>query len=145
RKPAHRPSRSRRHRRWSSHMCCFPRDYYRNPIITNHRGPIEVSTSWFPGELAERAPALLVPDRLRGGTLRYLADVLDLRASVARDQVCARVASESECAELQLTPGSAVLVYWLVAYGPGERPLQVDEAIYPPETWAFRQEYPVTL
>ncbi|MBC7299540.1 GntR family transcriptional regulator [Nocardia salmonicida] len=115
-------------------------------VITNeHRGPIEFSTSWFPADLAEKAPSLLVAERLRGGTLRYLAETLDLRASFARDQVSARLATETECADLELDAGSAVLVYWLVAYGPGETPLQVDEAIYPPGTWAFRQEYPITL
>ncbi|MGW6425855.1 GntR family transcriptional regulator [Nocardia sp. NPDC055053] len=114
-------------------------------LIANHRGPIEFSTSWFPAELADVAPSLLTAERLRGGTLRYLAETLGLRASFARDQVSARLATEAECVDLQLDPGSAVLVYWLVAYGPGERALQVDEAIYPPETWAFRQEYPITL
>ncbi|MEV0062010.1 GntR family transcriptional regulator [Nocardia sp. NPDC050718] len=113
-------------------------------LITNDR-PIEFSTSWFAADLAESAPALLTPERIRGGTLRYLAETVGLRASFARDQVSARIATEAEADYLRLDHGSAVLVYWLVAYGPGEVPLQVDEAVYPPSTWTFRQEYPITL
>jgi GntR family transcriptional regulator len=108
-------------------------------------GPVELSTSWFPEALASSAPELLKPNRLRGGTLLYLADVLGMRAAYARDQACARVATDDERAALMLPPASPVLVYWLVACDATDTPIQFDEAVYPPNRWAFRQEYPITF
>ncbi|WP_280454204.1 GntR family transcriptional regulator [Nocardia brasiliensis] len=117
----------------------------RQRIIEGGNGPVELSTSWFAAALVERAPLLAVPERLRGGTVRYLADVLGIRSAYARDQVCARPASSEESEALGLPEHAAVLVYWLTAYDTTDRPLQFDEAVYPPERWAFRQEYPIVF
>ncbi len=106
-------------------------------------GPIELSTSWFPANLAEIAPKLLVPERLRGGTAKYLASVTGRVATYARDQVAARLATDEERELLGLTEPAAVLVYRLVAYDDADAPVQFDEATYPPDRWAFRQDYPL--
>ncbi|MDE1671259.1 GntR family transcriptional regulator [Nocardia gipuzkoensis] len=115
----------------------------RQRLISGNGGPIELSTSWFDAALAESAPRLLEAERLRGGTVRYLADVLSIRSAYARDQVCARQASAEECQALALAEPTPALVYWLTAYDSNDRAVQFDEAVYPPERWAFRQEYPV--
>ncbi|WP_280308288.1 GntR family transcriptional regulator [Nocardia abscessus] len=118
----------------------------RRRIIRNElSGPTELSTSWFPAALADSAPRLLVDERIRGGTLLYLADILGMRAAYARDQVCARHASDDERTALALPDASSALVYWLVAYDSDDNPIQFDEAVYPPNRWAFRQEYPITF
>ena len=106
-------------------------------------GPVELSTSWFAPELAEQAPRLLVRERLRGGTAKYIASTTDRVPAYARDQVMARLATAEERRQLQLSSPSAVLVYWLTVYDDRDAPMQFDEAIYPPEHWAFRQEYAV--
>lgn len=111
-------------------------------LIRSRDEPIELSTSWFPGELATLAPALLVGERLRGGTAKYVASVTDRTPSYARDQVMARLANADERRRLEQPRPSAVLVYWLTIYDPRDQPMQFDEAIYPAERWAFRQEYP---
>ena len=72
--------------------------------------PIELSTSWFAGTLAERAPRLLERERLVGGTARYLAEVTGRHAAYGRDQVAARIATEEETELLQLDEPAAVLV-----------------------------------
>ena len=108
-------------------------------------GPIELSISWFPGQFAELAPRLLLRERLRGGTGKYVASVSDRVPSYARDQVMARLATAEERRQLQLHRPSAVLVYWFTVFDAGDQPMQFDEAVYPPERWAFRQEYPLAL
>ncbi|WP_245548117.1 GntR family transcriptional regulator [Nocardia pneumoniae] len=115
----------------------------RQRVINGSCGPLELSTSWFAASLAESAPRLLVAERLRGGTVRYLAGVLGIRAAYARDQVCARQASAEERQALALPDHAPALVYWLTAYDSNDRPLEFDEAVYPPERWAFPQEYSI--
>lgn len=105
--------------------------------------PIELSTSWFATDLAEPAPQLLVSERLRGGTAKYIESVTGRAAAYARDQVAARLASAEELRLLGLTAPAAVLVYRLIAYEATDNPVQFDEATYPPQRWAFRQEYPL--
>jgi GntR family transcriptional regulator len=111
-------------------------------VIKRRSGdPIELSISWFTSELAAKAPGLLVPERLRGGTAKYIAAMTGQRATYARDQVAARLATDEEAIRLQLTPAAPVLVYQLTVYDASDSPVQFDEATYPPDTWAFRQEY----
>lgn len=106
-----------------------------------HGRPIELSTSWFAPQRAEQAPRLLEPERLRGGTAKYLAEITGQEPAYARDQVAARLATAEERRLLELTRPAAVLVYRLTVYDAADAPLQFDDATYPPDRWAFRQEY----
>ena len=108
-------------------------------------GPVELSTSWFAPELAGQAPRLLIPERLRGGTQKYLASATGRTATYARDRVSARLSSEEEARHLRLEPHTAVLVYQLSAYDAHDAPVQFDEATYPPERWVLHQEYPIEV
>lgn len=105
---------------------------------------IELSTSWFRADLAEAAPALLEPERLVGGTAKYLEQITGMAAAYARDQVASRLATSSELDLLDLDEPAAVLVYRLVVYGSDDQPIQCDDATYPPGHWTFRQEYSLT-
>ncbi|MGL5867179.1 MAG: GntR family transcriptional regulator [Dermatophilaceae bacterium] len=105
---------------------------------------IELSTSWFAGELAIAAPRLLEPERLVGGTARYLAEVTGRQASYGRDQVAARLATPKEARLLRLVEPAAVLTYRFTVFTTDDRPIQTDDSTYPPEQWAFRQEYSLT-
>jgi GntR family transcriptional regulator len=87
---------------------------------------------------------LLEPQRLLGGTAKYLAEVMGWEPAYARDQVAARLATTEEARLLELTPPVAVLVYRLTVYDRGDVPIQFDDATYPPDHWAFRQEYPLS-
>lgn len=118
----------------------------RQRVINNEAtGPTELSTSWFPAATAEVAPKLLVAERLLGGTVPHLVEVLGLRGAFARDQVSARLADDEERLALGLSNPSAVLVYWLVVFDSDGTPVEFDEAVYPQERWAFRQDYPITV
>jgi GntR family transcriptional regulator len=105
--------------------------------------PIELCVSWFSGDMADAAPGLLKPERLRGGASKYIAEVTSRRATYARDRVAARLATDDEARHLGLTRPAAVLVYQLTEYDSSDTPVQFDESTYPPERWAFRQEYPL--
>lgn len=104
-------------------------------------GPTELSTSWFPAAVADRAPRLLEMERIRGGTGPYVAEMTGRRESYARDQVCARAGVRDECQLLGIPDGFPVLQYWLTVFDDKDAPIQFDEALYPPERWAVRQEY----
>jgi DNA-binding GntR family transcriptional regulator len=112
-------------------------------LIKRDEEPVELSTSWFSGELSAIAPKLLVGERLRGGTPRYIESTTGRRAVYGRDQVAARLATGEEAEHLGLAEPAAVLVYRLTAYDGADAPVQLDEATYPPDRWAFRQEYPL--
>jgi DNA-binding GntR family transcriptional regulator len=114
-------------------------------LLRNADGrPIELSTSWFAGNLADNAPQLLTSERLIGGTARYLAGITGRAAAYGRDQVAARLATSDEAQLLELTEPAAVLVYRLTVYSDDDQPIQTDDATYPPDQWAFRQEYPLS-
>lgn len=116
----------------------------RQRLITSATaGPIELSTSWFPSTVADQAPRLLQARRIKGGTAKYLGSVTARDPAYARDQVSARRPDENACQHLRLATDSPVLVYWLTILDSNDRPLQFDEAVYPPDRWALRQEYPL--
>lgn len=105
--------------------------------------PIELSTSWFAADVVERAPRLLVPERILGGPGRYVASVTGRESAYARDKVAARLATPDEQESLALSSPAAVLTYRLTVHDQADLPIQFDEAVYPPDRWAFRQEYPL--
>ena len=116
----------------------------RHRITYTDESPSEVSTSWFPGELAEAAPKLLRTGRIRAGMLAYVEQATGRAASYARDQLCARLATAPERAELDLSGrAAAVLVVHHVVFDVNDRPLECVEAVYPPDRRTFEQQYSV--
>ncbi|MEV0298021.1 GntR family transcriptional regulator [Nocardia sp. NPDC050710] len=113
----------------------------RKRLIANDSGPIQLSTSWFPGTFAETAEKLLIAARLPGGTARYIEQATGLLVAYARDEVGARLAGAEERRLLGLTRPAAVLVYHLTLHATDGTVLQFDEIVNPPEHWAFQQEY----
>lgn len=114
----------------------------RHRVIHSDHGPVEASTSWIRPELVEHAPRLLQRERIRQGTLAYLEAETGRRAGLVREQVSARLASDTERRELGLDgPVAAVLVVHHLVTDAGEDPLEFVEAVYPPDRWAFEQEY----
>ena len=116
----------------------------RRRIVRDDDGPVEVSTSWFTAAVAESAPRLLARERIREGTLAYVEAATGRQGKTARDQIGARFASAEEARELGLDQPAPVLSVHHVVYDDSERPLEVVEAVYPPERWTFEQDYPIT-
>ena len=117
----------------------------RRRVTHDQHGPVEVSTSWFDGALAEQAPRLLERSRITEGTLAYIEQVTSRRGATARDRHSVRLASEQEAAELGLGEGPAAvgLVHHTV-YDTRGAPVEFAEAVYPPDRWTFEDEYPIS-
>lgn len=117
----------------------------RRRIISSAEGmPVEIATSWWPAQLADVAPRLLVAESLGGiGSVRYVESVTGRQAVYARDRVTARLATEQEAAELELGGTNAVLVYRHTVFDMADAPLEFAEAVYPPGAWSLEQEYTI--
>lgn len=116
----------------------------RHRITHSDTGPVEVSTSWFAPEVAVQAPRVLERARIREGTVAYVEESTGRRARIARDRVAARLATDAEARELGLSPPVPVLVVFHVVFDGAGQPLEVAEAVYPPDRWTFEHEYPVS-
>jgi GntR family transcriptional regulator len=117
----------------------------RQRVVYESSGPVEVSSSWFPASLAERAPLLMERERIREGTVAYVERMTNRRARVGRDRIGARLATADEAAALQLGDApSAVLVVHHTAFDAAGEPLEFAEAVFPPGRWSFQDEYPIS-
>jgi GntR family transcriptional regulator len=115
----------------------------RRRITNGPDGPVELSTSWFSEQTAAAAPRLLQRERILEGTLAYVEECTGRRARLATDRVGARLATGDEAAVLRLPEPSAVLVVLHVIFDRKQTPLEVAEAIFPPDRWTLQQDYTV--
>lgn len=116
----------------------------RQRVIYDQVGPVEVATSWFSAQVAERAPRLLEQSRIRQGTLAYVEQTSGRRGRVARDRETARLATPEEAQALQLgDEPAAVLLIHHTTYDEGGEPIEFVEAVYPGGRWTFEDEYPI--
>jgi GntR family transcriptional regulator len=115
----------------------------RRILVSNEdTSPAEVLTSWFPFDLAEKAPLLLKPE-LAPNTIRaYLSSKTGRKITRGRDKVIARLATEAERQQLGLDNPSAVLVHRLTVFDSEGAAILLNEAVYPPDSWKLEQEYP---
>jgi GntR family transcriptional regulator len=116
----------------------------RRRVTNDPNGPVEVSTSWFSEETADAAPRLLQRERILEGTLAYVEGCTGRRAKVATDRVGARLAGEEEASALGLSQPAAVLVVLHVTFDRNQNPLEVAEAVFPPDRWTLQQDYSLT-
>jgi DNA-binding GntR family transcriptional regulator len=77
--------------------------------ITYHgEKPVSCSTSWFPGDVAGKAPKLLERSRIHEGTFAYLAGALGRQMSSWQDQYEAGLASAADAKRLGIAEGTPV-------------------------------------
>ncbi len=72
--------------------------------------PVSTSVSWFPSALAEQAPLLLVPERLRQGTPKYIEEQTGRIVVSTHVQHAGGFASDADAVELGVAVGSPVLL-----------------------------------
>jgi DNA-binding GntR family transcriptional regulator len=72
--------------------------------------PISASTSYFRGDVAERAPLLLSAERIREGTFSYVATALERTVDAWQDQFEPAAATVEQAAELGLDEGDLILL-----------------------------------
>lgn len=105
--------------------------------------PVELSTSWLDGAVAEAAPRLLKSGRILNGTLAYVEKVTGRRATVARERVCARLATAEERTLLELAHPSAVIITRHTVVDADEVAIEFVESVGPPDAWSVEQVYEV--
>jgi GntR family transcriptional regulator len=116
----------------------------RRRIVHESSGPVELSSSWFPHSLGDRAPRLLERSRIRKGTVTYIERMTGRRARLGRDRISARLATDDEASALQLGNGpAAVLVVHHTAFDTAGEPIEFAEAVFPPGRWSFEDEYSI--
>lgn len=109
--------------------------------ITYHEStPVEQSTTWFDGSIADRCPALLKRDRTHIGTTAYVEQQLKVRAAAARETVSAELATDDDLAKLELAGPTAVLITRLLVFTEDGTPLSYEEVRYPTDH-RLRYEY----
>lgn len=105
--------------------------------------PVELSTSWFDGKLAEVAPRLLATDRILDGTPAYVAEATGRRATRARDRVAARLATDEERELLRLANPSAVILTRHAVLDADDLVIEFAESVGPPDAWSVEQLYEI--
>lgn len=114
----------------------------RRVILSADDEVVEVSTSWFDGALAAKAPKLLSTERIRSGTLAYVEEHSARRASYAQDRMGARSAGSRDARDLGINkPAAPVLVVEHTVYDTDDQPIEFVEAIYPSGRWTHEQRY----
>lgn len=79
-------------------------------VTYNEGGPIGASTSWFAPELADRVPALLSTERIRGGTPSAIEAATGQRGHLSSDTSTAAAATAEQAADLGIAPGAPVTI-----------------------------------
>jgi DNA-binding GntR family transcriptional regulator len=72
--------------------------------------PVSASTSYFRGDLAERAPLLLSPERIREGTFTYVANTLKRKVDAWQDQFEPANATAEQAGSLGLDEGALIML-----------------------------------
>ena len=93
--------------------------------------PIEHSASWFPLDLAARAPRLHDLAPIDEGTLPYVQQVTRRTVAATHEDVYAREADDLDVLHGIATPGRPVLVVEFVAFDDNQRALTFETAVFP--------------
>jgi DNA-binding GntR family transcriptional regulator len=72
-------------------------------VISDKSGPVELSTSWFSGDLQHDCPELLGLERLPNGMLRYIEAGAGLVASDSADVYFGELLTDEQRSDLQLS------------------------------------------
>ncbi|NUS72963.1 MAG: GntR family transcriptional regulator [Corynebacteriales bacterium] len=116
----------------------------RRRTITNDAvGSVELSVSWFDARLGDIAPRLLEAERIQGGTADYVGSITKVVPARCTDRVAARLGTSEELRLLGLQAPAAVLICCSTVFDENDVPIQYDDAIYPPDLWAFAQTYAI--
>jgi GntR family transcriptional regulator len=100
--------------------------------------PVGSSTSWFRPDLAEAVPALLIADRIPGGTPGAIEAATGKRAVHTDDASTAAAATDDQAAELKIAPGSPVTVGRNVFLTGDGEVIEVGEYTSPAGRWSTR-------
>ncbi|MFE4370352.1 GntR family transcriptional regulator [Streptomyces sp. NPDC056835] len=113
----------------------------RHRVTFEGETPTATSYSWFTSEVAEAAPRLLLRERVREGTTRYVEMQTGRRPHTGRDWWTSRLATDDELELLRLDGPAAVAEVRHVAYDADGRALAYEVGITPSGRWSRTEEY----
>ncbi|MGC0416505.1 GntR family transcriptional regulator [Embleya sp. AB8] len=117
----------------------------RQRVTFEGQTPTAMSHSWFTETVADAAPRLLLRQRIREGTTRYIEMQTQRRPTTGRDWWSARLATDEELTLLQLTGPAAVVEVRHVAYDETGEPLAYEIGVTPAGRWARSEEYALNV
>lgn len=97
--------------------------------------PVTASTSWFTSELGDAVPALLVRERIIGGTPSAIEAATGRRAVASEEATTAAAASEEHAAALGVSPGDPVSLSRNVYVDAQGELVEVGESVAPAGHW----------
>jgi len=109
----------------------------RHRVTNDERGPVSISTSWFHPDLAAVVPALLVKERIQGGTPSAIEQATGRRARSVTDQFTAAEATAEQAAELGIAEGSPVIVGRNTLHDSDGEVLEAGEYVAPGGRWSL--------
>lgn len=113
----------------------------RHRVTFEGETPTATSWSWFTADVAEAAPRLLLRERVREGTTRYVEMQTGRRPHTGRDWWTARLATADELGLLRLNGPEAVSEVRHVAYCAEGKPLAYEVGVSPAGRWSRTEEY----
>ncbi|MGW7294017.1 GntR family transcriptional regulator [Streptomyces xiamenensis] len=118
-----------------------------DPVARRHRltfegeRPVSMSVSWFSADVLARCPRLVLRERIREGTTRYIEMQTGRKPHTGRDTWTARLATAQEREQLGLAEPSAVAEVRHLAFDIAGEPLAYEVGIKPGGRWARTEEY----
>lgn len=114
----------------------------RRRLIRLNDTPVEIADSYYPTRIASGTP-LEEPRKIKGGAVNLLAD-LGHRTARVQEDITARMPTDHERSELQMTDNEPVLVLERVTLGSDGRPIQADVMVTPASARRLRYDLKVT-
>ncbi|MFG3509629.1 GntR family transcriptional regulator [Streptomyces sp. NPDC047821] len=113
----------------------------RHRITFEGETPTATSWSWFAADVTEAAPRLLLRERIREGTTRYVEMQTGRRPHTARDAWQSRLATPNEREWLRLEDPSAVSEVHHTTWCEDGKPLVFEVGVHPSGRWSRTEEY----
>ncbi|MEU2346971.1 GntR family transcriptional regulator [Streptomyces sp. NPDC013082] len=112
----------------------------RQRVTHNEDGPISASISWFSADLAESVPALLVADRIPGGTPSAIEAGTGRRAENSVEEASAVFrANAAQAEDLGIAVGDPVYVGRNIYSDTNGEILEIGESIAPEGRWKIHR------
>jgi GntR family transcriptional regulator len=102
---------------------------------------VAYSISWFPAELADSCPRLLVADRIREGTTRYVELTAGRKPADGERRWQARLATDAEIGLLGLQDPAAVSEARSVLWDEEGRVVEHGVSVAPSGRWSVNERY----
>ncbi|MEV8107088.1 GntR family transcriptional regulator [Streptomyces sp. NPDC088135] len=113
----------------------------RHRVTHNSDGPVSASVSWFPAEFAESVPALLIAERIPGGTPSAIEAGTGRRAANDATEEASAVfrATAEQASDLGISAGDPVYVGRNIYSDVNGEIIEIGESVAPEGRWRIHR------